>query len=142
MKKPAKVPVASFLFAILGLTAWVVLDRSQPTLAGKSQSFWIKSLAQTNLTPNDGRWRAFGPEAVPGLINALPKHPGPFARAYSRLQPRLPVFACSLLPSRTTSSQILLKAAALLADQESGSKNPLEPLGRALNDPHFGVRMN
>lgn len=114
-----------------------------PTIHGKSEGYWINSLEKGVTVPNDMiLWRSFGSDAVPILLKALQKRPGPSDRIYIWLLPKLPTTLRNKLPMPRDCAKIRASAAAMLTILDPKITIPSKPLALAISDESWMVRMN
>jgi len=114
------------LIAVAGVIICVASFGKERTFNGRPESYWIATLASgVSPTPGEDRrsvdeaWQALGPQAVPILLRALEMKPGPLAKPFNKLWPKLPAALQKFLPNPVNYESIHANAWIRLAQQQT-----------------------
>ena len=133
------------LIAVAGVIICVASFGKERTFNGRPESYWIATLASgVSPTPGEDRrsvdeaWQALGPQAVPILLRALEMKPGPLAKPFNKLWPKLPAALQKFLPNPVNYESIHANAWIRLAEQKTKVTIPPRLVARALKEEQSG----
>src|SRR5882672_8956282 len=90
------------LLALLGAMLWMLLSSHETRFHGRPESYWITNINYFGTSEQTAQWRAFGPDGIRLLANALDGTygwPYTYRKAYRRYAYRLPAFVTRHLPA-------------------------------------------
>ena len=152
MKESRRFVLVLALVAVLGGLGWWLCPKD-PDFHGKSESFWINSIANQGrlvlVTNSAGganlsfpTWQKFGSGGVPLLVKALRKGTRPWEKLYFKLWPKLPSFLSRWLPKPDDESGLRIRSMLIMHTLGSDAQIAAPALLQALHDENYGVRQS